>query len=105
MKCVSCGSEHVKSQLFQEDLGESTTSKTKTKTAGHGVVYWIFLGWWIWLPKLLLWIVAFIPMAILKALRKKKTKSSTVSSTIKNVQYKTVYTCEDCGHTWSAVTK
>ena len=103
MKCPQCGSEHVESQLFQEDLGSSTVSKTKSssKQGGHGVLYWIFLGWWIWLPKLLLWIVAFIPMAILKALRKKKTKgkSTTTETTVRNLQYKTVYTCKDCGHT------
>lgn len=109
MRCEKCGSENVESQLFQEDLGTSTISKTKSKTKqqGHGVLYWILLGWWIWLPKLILWIVAFIPMAILKALRKKKSKTSstTVESTVRNLQYKTVYTCKNCGNVWSVVSK
>ena len=105
MKCKKCGSENVESKQYQEDLGSSTVSKTKTKQLGHGVLYWIFLGWWIWIFKLVLWIVMFIPMAILKALRKKKTKTTTVETTVKHVQYRTVFTCKDCGYTWSVVSK
>ena len=105
MNCPKCGSENVTSQTFQENLGTSTISKTKsrTKTVGHGVLYWIFLGWWIWLPKLILWIIAFPFMLILRLFRKKKTKgsSTTVESTVNNIQYKTVYTCADCGNSWS----
>ena len=78
MNCPKCGSENVTSQMFQENLGTSTISKTKTKTktAGHGVLYWIFLGWWIWLPKLIFWIVAFPFMFIVSLFKKKKTKGS-----------------------------
>ena len=105
MHCVKCGSENVESQLFQEDLGTSTVTKTRTKQIGHGVLYWIFLGWWIWIFKLVFWIVAFIPMAILKALRKKRMKTTTVESTIRHIQYRTVYTCKNCGNVWSTVSK
>ena len=79
MNCPKCGSENVTSQTFQENLGTSTISKTKskTKTVGHGVLYWIFLGWWIWLPKLIHWIIAFPYMLILRLFRKKSMKNKT----------------------------
>ena len=105
MHCAKCGSGNIESQLFQEDLGTSTVFKTKTRQLGHGLFYWIFLGWWIWIFKLVLWIVAFIPMAILKALRKKRTKTTTVESTVRHIQYRTVFTCKNCGNVWSAITR
>ena len=105
MICKKCGSENIETQLFQEDLGASHISTTKTSQLGHGILYWIFLGWWIWIFKLILWFIAFIPMAILKILRKKKTKSTTVESTVRNIQYRTVCTCKNCGYVWSVISK
>lgn len=105
MRCVRCGSENVESQLFQEDLGTSTMTRTSTRQIGHGVLYWVFLGWWIWIIKLVLWIIAFIPMAILKLLRKRRYRTTTVESTVRNIQYRTVYTCRACGNVWSKVSR
>ena len=108
MNCPKCGSTNVSIQTFQENRGTVTTSKTKSKykEKGHGFLWWIFIGWWWWIIDLLSWIF-FIPRLILRLFaapfKKKKYKgtSSTVSTTINNVGYKTVCTCQNCGHSWS----
>ena len=117
MNCKKCGSENVDTQFFREDLGSSTISKSKssekskTKELGHGFLYWLFLGWWIWIFKLVFWIVFFIPMAILRLLRRKKTKTNSTSketsveTTVNRIEYRTLYTCRDCGYVWKVVTK
>lgn len=109
MKCPKCGSDNVTASTFQEDRGTVTTSKTKSKyrEQGHGCLWWLTIGWWWWIVDLLSWIVFFIPRLILRLFsapfRRKKYKgtSSTVSQTVNKVGYRTVCTCQNCGHSWS----
>ena len=109
MTCPKCGSENVSVNTFQESRGPVTTSTTKSKykEQGHGGLWWLTIGWWWWIVDLLSWIFMFIPRLILRLFaapfKKKKYKgsSSTVSTTVNNVGYKTVCTCQNCGHSWS----
>ena len=109
MTCPKCGSSNVNVNTFQEDRGSVTTAKTKSKyrEQGHGCLWWLIIGWWWWIVDLLLWIFLFFPRLILRLFtapfkkKKYKGKSSTVSTTVNNVVYKTICTCQNCGHAWS----
>ena len=108
MRCPKCGSENVQTQVFQENRGAKTftTTKSKYKEKGHGCIWWLFIGWWWWIIDLLLWIFLFIPRLILRLFaapfKKKKYKgtSASVSSTVNDIAYTTVCTCQNCGHVW-----
>lgn len=102
--CPSCGSSSVDAQLYQENKGSKTKSKTKSvyRQKGHGCLWWAFIGWWWWMFDLILWVLIF-PIRFLIQLFKKKTyvgEASTKGSTKNRVSYKTVYLCKDCGHHW-----
>ena len=109
MECPKCGSTNVSVNTFQENHGSVTTAKTKSKykEQGHGCLWWLLIGWWWWIVDLLSWIFLFIPRLIIRLFaspfKKKKYKgtSSTISTTVNNVTYKTVCTCQNCGHSWS----
>ena len=81
MKCPKCGSENVSVQVVTE---------TKLKEKKHGVLYWIFVGWWL---KPLLWFFLTLPMLIIAIFKPKKyeTKTST----------KKIAVCSSCGKSWS----
>lgn len=104
MNCPKCGSENVSSQVFQENRGGTTVTKTKSKwkEKKHGFLWWLFIGWWWWIIDLLLWIFLFLPRFCIALFRKKKYKgkSKSVSSTVNNISYATVHTCGNCGHSW-----
>ena len=104
MNCPSCGSTNVTSQVFQENHGGATVTKTKSKyrEKRHGLLWWLFIGWWWWIVDLILWIFMFIPRLIMQLFKKKKYKgkSKSVTTTVNKITYSTVYTCGDCGHTW-----
>ena len=108
MNCPKCGSGNVSVNTFQEDHGAVTTSRTvsKYKEKGHGCLWWLLIGWWWWIVDLFTWIFLFIPRLVLRLFaspfKKKKYTgtSSTVSSTVRNITYKTICTCQNCGHSW-----
>ena len=60
----------------------------------HGLLYWLFVGWWIWIFKLLLF-----PFRLLFGHTKKIARATTISGT-KNIHV-TRATCQDCGHGWN----
>ena len=102
--CPKCGRANVKVQIFQEDAGTTTVSKTKSKykEKGHGLIWWLCIGSWWWIIDLMLWLCLF-PVKLIQAMTRKKKykgKSKTVSQTVNHVNYKTVYLCEACGHSW-----
>ena len=105
MTCPKCKSTDVTVQTFQEDRGTVVRSRTTSKyrEKGHGCLWWLTIGWWWWIVDLCLWIFLFIPRPILQLFRKKKYvgKASTVSSAVRNVSYRTVCTCQNCGHSWT----
>lgn len=105
MNCSKCGSTNIDIQVFQENQGSVTTSKTtsKYKEKGHGCLWWICIGWWWWIVDLCMWFCFFIPRLVLQLFKKKKYKgsASTVSTSQNIIVYRRICTCKDCGHTWS----
>lgn len=82
MKCAKCGSENVTVQVINE---------VKLKNKHHGVIWWLFIGWW-WIP--FKWLFLTIPALIIKIFGGKKQKA--VNKTV------TKCVCQNCGNTWSA---
>ena len=81
MKCKKCGSENVNTQVVSEQV---------VRTMKHGILYWILIGWWIWIFKLLLF-----PITILLNLFSRTEKISFT-------EHKTMCVCQNCGYTWKA---
>lgn len=104
MVCPKCRCEHVDVQVFQENRGSKTQSQTNFQfnEKGHGVLWWIFIGWWWIFIKLILWICFFPFMAVMRLGRKKKYKGSSDGqiSTQNQIGYRCVFLCKDCGHSW-----
>ncbi len=109
MECPKCGSSNVTVNTFQEDRGSVTTVKTRSRyqEKGHGCLWWLLIGWWWWIVDLLLWIFWFFPRLILRLFaapfrkRKYRGTSSSISTTVSNVVYRTICTCQNCGHSWT----
>ena len=80
--CQKCGGRHVNLQVV-------STFKLRR---GHGLLWWLFIGWWWMLFVFLFWIVAFIPMLIIRLIRgpKYRIKSKTHTEAV----------CQSCGHHW-----
>ncbi len=110
MICPKCGNDNVSVQTMSENLGTSTVTKTKSKykEKGHGILWWLCIGWWWWMVDLCIWIVAFFPRLILRLFaapfkKKKYTGSSTtVSESMNKIKYRTICTCQNCGYHWEA---
>ena len=104
--CPKCGSDDVSVETFQENLGTTTVSsqKFKFKQRGHGIIWWLFIGWWWWLIDLMLWVCFFPFRLIIQLFKKKKYKgtATTVSQSVNEVIYKKMFTCHECGHSWTA---
>jgi len=102
--CPKCHSTRVSVQTFQEQKQSVTTgvSTTNIVEKKHGCAWWLFIGWWWVIIKGFLWIIAFIPMAIIRAGRRRKYQgiTKTVNTTINNIDYKVVCTCHNCGNIW-----
>ena len=109
MNCPKCGSANVNVNTFQENRSTVTTATTQSKyrEKGHGCLWWLLIGWWWWIVDLLSWIFLFLPRLILRLFtapfkKKKYTGTSrTVSTTVNDVSYKTICTCQSCGYSWN----
>lgn len=110
MVCPVCQSELVQISTFQEQTGSKTVTKTRSKykEKGHGILWWLCVGWWWWIIDLISWCAFFAPRLILRIFaapykKKKYTgRSKTVSKTDNKIQYKTICVCQNCGHKWFA---
>lgn len=106
MVCPKCKSENIDIQVFQEDKGSRTRSRTKSKykEKGHGFLWWVCIGWWWWIVDLALWIFFFLPRLVIALCKKRKYvgEENTVSHTKNKIGYRSVCVCKDCGHSWPA---
>lgn len=82
MTCPKCKSENVNAQMVTD---------TQLKQKRHGVIYWIFIGWWL---QPILWLVFFFPKLFIAIFAPKKYKLKQ--------QHKAMWVCQNCGHTWEA---
>lgn len=92
MTCPKCGSNNVFIQ--QIESGSIGTSRTTMKRHYHGLLYWLFIGWWVAIIKMLLW-----PFKLLFGHTKKIGSATTITGT-KNI-LTTRATCQNCGHAWT----
>ena len=79
MQCPKCKSENVNVQAVTEIIKKK-----------RGLLWWLFIGWWWSMIKLVLWVFYFVPMLIIRAIRGSKVKSKTTTQAI----------CQACGHRW-----
>ena len=108
MVCPNCGGKNVSVQTFSEQVGTTSISNTtsKYKEKGHGILWWLCIGWWWWIVDLLTWIFMFFPRLIMRLFsspyKKKKYvgNSTTVSTSTNQYRYRTVCTCQSCGYHW-----
>lgn len=80
MVCPKCGSENCEMQFVSENA---------LKVKKHGLLYWIFVGWWL---QPLLWFFLTIPMIIITIFKPKKYKMKTKT--------KKMAVCNNCGKSW-----
>ncbi len=80
MLCPKCGSSSVNIQVINETI---------LKNKHHGILWWLFIGWW-WVP--VKWIFLTIPALLAKIFIPKRQKA--VNRTIKKA------VCQNCGYTW-----
>ena len=93
MRCSKCGSEKIK--ISREKVGYETVSGTVT-TRRHGILYWIFIGSWMWA----VWL--FLDICTLGwTYRMRKRKNTIVTNDSRVSHYRTVAICQECGNTWT----
>lgn len=93
IKCPKCKSTNVSIQ--REEVGSVGTSKTKYKgKKSKGLLYYVFIGWWIWIIKLL-----FLPITIIFGKKGKSFTSTTVNAN--KTFNKTIAVCQSCGYSWN----
>lgn len=111
MTCPKCGGNNVNVQVVQENRGGTTITKTKgsMKEKGHGLLWWLFIGWWWKIVDLCIWFFAFFPRLIVHIIgsavfpkkKKYKTESTSVTHTTNKIVYKKICTCQSCGASWN----
>ncbi len=79
MVCPKCGSENVSIQAV------SIVSNQK-----HGLIWWLCIGWWWLIIKLIGWICIGIFMLVFKLFKKNKVKTTVHSYAV----------CQNCGNKW-----
>ncbi|NFH99498.1 hypothetical protein FDB15_03955 [Clostridium botulinum] len=76
MKCKKCGSENINVQAV-----------THIKNNHKGIMYWLFVGWWL---EMMLWLFLTIPKLIYELFKPNKIKTKTHSEVV----------CQECGYRW-----
>ena len=78
MVCKKCNSNNVAIQAV-------SVSKRKRK----GILYWLFIGWWL---EIFMWLFLTLPWLIIKIFKPKKHKDKITSMAV----------CQSCGYSWKA---
>ena len=108
MYCPNCNSDNIRIESVQENLGSTKISETKYRInvkKKHGIIWWIFIGFW-WVPvkfllNIILWPILAIPKAIHRVSNRGVVATSTgAEETVNHIVYKTICTCQNCGKTW-----
>jgi len=100
--CNKCGSDNINFQREQSGSFGGSLHSFGGNKSGHGIIWWVFIGWWYvffkWVWKIGL---AFATMGLSLLFRRreaKKVKGSTISAT--KTFNRTVAVCQSCGNTW-----
>jgi len=96
-QCSKCGSENVNFQREESfNLGGSTHS-FKSK-GGHGIIWWICIGWWLKIFKFMLAISTLGLSLLFTRKSGGRTKGRTLSAS--KTFNKTMAVCQSCGNAW-----
>jgi len=95
-QCVKCYSSNITFQREQSGNIGGSLSSFKFRNNRKGCFYWIFIGWWFWIFKLIFHIATLGIFLLFR--RKQKITGTTVSGT-KNINY-TIAICQNCGNSW-----
>lgn len=94
IKCHNCGSNNINIQ--REEVGNISTSKTRYRERKrHGLLYWLFIGWWFLMFK-----IVFIPFTILFG-KNNKSKGEFNTVTASKTINKKIAICQNCGNHWN----
>ena len=74
--CKKCNSSNVTVQAV-----------TEIKKKRKGVLYWLFIGWWL---EMIMWVFLTLPWLIIKIFKPKEYKNKITSMAV----------CQDCGYSW-----
>jgi hypothetical protein len=74
--CKKCKSSNVNVQAV-----------TEIKKKRKGVLYWLFIGWWL---EMIMWVFLTLPWLIIKIFKPKEYKNKITSMAV----------CQDCGYSW-----
>jgi hypothetical protein len=101
--CPKCGSNNIN---FQREQTVSVGGSLHTFCVGkhHGVMYWVFIGWWLWILKLCFemfrWVIMLCTLGLIGRKRKKGIRGKTISAN-KSIN-RTMAVCQNCGYSWKA---
>lgn len=76
MQCPKCESNNVNVQAI-----------SIVKNKHHGILYWLFIGWWL---EIFMWLFLTLPWLIIKIFKPNKIKTKVKSYAV----------CQNCGHKW-----
>lgn len=74
--CKKCNSSNVTVQAV-----------TEIKKKRKGLLYWLFIGWWL---EIFMWLFLTLPWLIIKIFKPRKYKSKITRIAV----------CQDCGYSW-----
>jgi hypothetical protein len=99
--CPKCGSSNISFQREQTaSIGASSHHINKRKH--HSIMYWIFIGSWIWMFKLAFEMFRLLIFLCTFGLLGHKKDKSAVGKTIsvnKSIN-RTMALCQNCGYSW-----
>ena len=96
VQCPKCSSSNITFQREQSGNVGGSLSSFKFRDNRKGCIYWIFIGWWFWIFKLLFHVATLGVFLLFR--RNRKVTGKTVSGT-KNINY-TIAICQNCGNSW-----
>jgi hypothetical protein len=59
--------------------------KVNEMAGSEGVLYWLFIGWWL---EMIMWVFLTLPWLIIKIFKPKEYKITSMA------------VCQDCGYSW-----
>lgn len=101
--CPKCGGNNISFQREQTaSVGGSLHRFGGEKR--HGAMYWIFVGWWFWMFKLIFemfrWMILLCTLGLVGRKKDKGIQGRTITAS-KSIN-RTMAVCQNCGHSWKA---
>lgn len=100
--CPRCGSTDISFQREQTVSIGGSLHSLKGKSGRHGLIYWLFFGWWIWIFKIMweMLKICFTGGLSLFFRKKKAPAASGKTITASKSINRTMAVCQKCGKTW-----